>query len=68
MSQTSVETLKFVVRMAILILTPVLVAQTAELTGFWGNLVGVALPILLPVVDKWVHEDERIPARGVLPF
>lgn len=68
MSNTSVETLKFVVRMAILILTPVLVAQTAELTGFWGNLVGVALPILLPIIDKWVYLDDRIPARGVLPF
>ena len=68
MSNTSVETLKFVVRMALLILVPVFVAQTAELTGFWGNLVGVALPILLPVIDKWIHEDERIPARGVLPF
>lgn len=68
MSNTSVETLKFVVRMAILILTPVLVAQTAGLTGFWGQLVGVALPVVLPILDKWVHEDERIPAKGVLPF
>lgn len=68
MSNTSVETLKFMVRMALLILVPVFVAQAANLTGFWGNLVGVALPVLLPIVDKWVHEDERIPAKGILPF
>ncbi len=68
MSNTSAETVKFVVRMALLILVPVLVAQAANLTGFWGTLVGVALPVLLPVVDKWIHEDERIPAKGLLPF
>lgn len=68
MNQTAVETLKFVVRMALLILVPVFVAQAANLTGFWGQLVGVALPVVLPIVDKWVHLDERIPARGVLPF
>lgn len=68
MSKTSVETLKFMVRMALLILVPVFVAQAANLTGFWGNLVGVALPVLLPIIDKWIHEDERIPAKGVLPF
>lgn len=68
MSKTSVETLKFMVRMALLILVPVLVAQAANLTGFWGNLVGVALPIVLPILDKWIHEDERIPAKGILPF
>lgn len=68
MNQTAVETLKFVVRMALLILVPVFVAQAANLTGFWGNLVGVALPVVLPIVDKWIHLDERIPARGVLPF
>ena len=68
MSKTAIETIKFVVRMALLILVPVFVAQAAELTGTWGTLVGVALPVLLPIIDKWVHEDERIPARGVLPF
>lgn len=68
MSKTSVETLKFMVRMALLILVPVFVAQAANLTGFWGNLVGVALPVLLPIIDKWVYLDDRIPARGVLPF
>lgn len=68
MSKTAIETIKFVVRMALLILVPVFVAQAAELTGTWGTLVGVALPVLLPIIDKWVHQDERIPARGVLPF
>ena len=68
MSNTSVETLKFMVRMALLILTPVLVAQTAGLTGFWGQLVGVALPVVLPILDKWVYLDDRIPARGIVPF
>lgn len=68
MSNTSVETLKFMVRMALLILVPVFVAQAANLTGFWGNLVGVALPVVLPIVDKWVYLDDRIPARGIVPF
>ena len=68
MSNTSVETLKFMVRMALLILVPVFVAQAANLTGFWGNLVGVALPVLLPIVDKWIYLDDRIPARGIVPF
>lgn len=68
MNQATVETVKFIVRMALLILVPVLVAQAAELTGTWQTLVGVALPVLLPIIDKWVHEDERIPAKGVLPF
>ena len=54
--------------MALLILEPVFVAQAANLTGFWGQLVGVALPVVLPIVDKWIYLDERIPARGVLPF
>jgi hypothetical protein len=67
-SKTSVETLKFMVRMALLILVPVFVAQAANLTGFWGNLVGVALPVLLPIIDKWIYLDERIPARGIVPF
>lgn len=68
MNKSTVETLKFIARMALLILVPVFVAQAAELTGTWGTLVGVALPVLLPIVDKWIHEDERIPAKGVLPF
>lgn len=68
MSKTSVETLKFMVRMALLILVPVFVAQAANLTGFWGNLVGVALPVVLPIVDKWIYLDDRIPARGIVPF
>ncbi len=68
MSKTSVETLKFMVRMALLILVPVFVAQAANLTGFWGQLVGVALPVVLPIVDKWIYLDDRIPARGIVPF
>jgi hypothetical protein len=68
MSKTSIETLKFMVRMALLILVPVFVAQAANLTGFWGNLVGVALPVVLPIVDKWIYLDDRIPARGIVPF
>ncbi len=68
MSKTAIETIKFVVRMALLILVPVFVAQAAELTGTWGTLIGVALPVLLPIIDKWIYLDERIPARGIVPF
>jgi hypothetical protein len=57
------ETLKFLVRIVILIGLPQLVLY---LTNAGGNWVTVA--DALSVIDKWVHEDSRIPAKGLLPF
>ena len=62
------ETVKFVVRMAILVVLPIAIAQVAKFTGDWKMVFDVILPIVLPVIDKWVHEDTRIPAKGLLPF
>lgn len=68
MNKATIETVKFVLRLAILFGTPIVVAQLANLTGTAQVIVGQVLPILLPIIDKWVHEDERIPAKGMLPF
>lgn len=68
MNKATIETAKFVIRLALLFGTPLVVAQLANLTGNAQVIVGQVLPILLPIIDKWVHEDDRIPAKGVLPF
>lgn len=68
MSKPLMETAKFVLRLALLAGLPYLVAHQVDLTGVWKDIVGVYLPILLPIIDKWVHEDDRIPARGIAPF
>lgn len=68
MKQPIIETAKFVARMVLFIAVPIIVSQAAELTGTWQTLVGVALPVLLPIIDKWIYLDERIPARGIVPF
>lgn len=61
------ETLKFLVRIVILIGLPQLVAYLTNAGGDWV-IVANAVSVLLPVIDKWVHEDSRIPAKGLLPF
>lgn len=68
MNQTFINTLKFVVRLALLIGTPLLVAQVANLTGNWKTIFDTILPVMLPIIDKWVHEDDRINAKGIVPF
>jgi len=67
-SQAQLETLKFVLRYALLIGVPVAIKYAANLQGFWGTLVGAVIPVLLPIIDKFVHEDPRISANGVVPF
>jgi hypothetical protein len=62
------ETAKFVIRMALLIGIPIGIAQVANLTGQWKAIFDVALPIALPIIDKWIHEDPKIPAKGIIPF
>lgn len=62
------ETVKFVVRLALLVGLPIVVANLAKLEGDWAVVVGQILPVVLPILDKWVHEDSRIPFKGVAPF
>lgn len=62
------ETLKFVLRLALLIGVPLLISQSADFTGVWKTLFEIALPILLPIIDKYIHQDPNIPAKGLLPF
>ena len=61
------ETLKFLVRIVILIGLPQLVVYLKNAGGDWV-IVANAVSVLLPIIDKWVHEDSRIPAKGLLPF
>jgi hypothetical protein len=68
MQKTFIETAKFVVRMALFILVPILISYGADLQGAWQVVFSTVLPIVLPIIDKWVHEDSRIPARGITPF
>lgn len=63
-----VETLKLGLRLGILIGLPLVVDWATHLHGTWGVVVGRVLPVVLPLVDKFVHEDPRVPASGVLPF
>jgi hypothetical protein len=58
------ETAKFVARMAILVGLPLATEYLLSLEGVLGEIVAVILPIL----DKWVHENKSIKATGVVPF
>lgn len=62
------ETLKFALRMALLIGLPMVAARAVWFTGETKAIFDVVFPIILPIVDKWVHEDPRIPIRGISPF
>ena len=61
------ETLKFVVRMVILIGVPQLILVLTNAGGDWVTVAN-AISVLLPIADKWVHEWDRIPAKGIIPF
>jgi hypothetical protein len=67
MKTAAVETLKFVVRIALLMVVPQVILALTDAGGNWIYLADW-LTVLLPVIDKWVHEDDRIPAKGLLPF
>lgn len=62
------ETAKFAVRIALLILVPMAVARIANLEGQWKMLADNILPVVLPILDRWIHLDPRIKARGLVPF
>jgi hypothetical protein len=61
------ETAKFLLRIALLIGIPQLVKYLTGLEGNWQLALDV-LSVMLPAIDKWIHEDARIPAKGLLPF
>lgn len=62
------EAAKFAARMALLVFTPLVVQWSADFTGVWHDVFSYALPVLLPIIDKWVHVDPRVPAKGIVPF
>jgi len=62
------ETVKFILRLALLAGLPLLIAEGAELTGNWKTVFDTVLPILLPILDKFIHENKNISANGIVPF
>lgn len=63
-----IETAKFALRLALLVLVPIIVGRLMKLDGEWKMVVETLLPFVLPVVDRWIHLDPRIKARGLVPF
>lgn len=61
------ETLKFVIRLIVLIGLPQLVVYLTKAGGDWVTVAN-ALSVILPVLDKLVHEWDKIPAKGLLWF
>lgn len=66
-TKTALETLKFVVRLVLLIGIPQLVKYVGGLDGDWTVVLDI-ISILAPIIDKWIHEDPRIKATGIVPF
>lgn len=61
------ELVKFVVRYVLLIGTPLLVKAVADLEGETGAFFSQILPIVLPYLDRLVHNNDRIPLNGISP-
>lgn len=60
-----VEAAKFAVRVCLLIAIPQVIAIATQNQGvLWAD----ALSAVLPVVDKWLHENDKIKLNGLLPF
>lgn len=62
------ETLKFIARYVVLVGLPLAIHFAAGLTGLWGQLTSVEIPVLLPVIDKFLHENDNINVNGIVPF
>lgn len=58
------ETVKFVGRSALLVGAPAVITELAQSKPEWGFWLGVAAM----VVDKFVHENKDIKAKGLIPF
>ena len=62
------ETAKFALRIALLIIVPVAAGRLMNLEGEWKLVAENILPVVLPIIDRWIHLDPRIKAKGLLPF
>lgn len=60
----TLETVKFVTRIAVLVGVPAVLAELAVQKPEWGGWIGVALAVW----DKYRHENPNTPAKGLLPW
>ena len=63
-----INTLKFILRIALLAGVPILISKSRDFTGDLKMVFDIILPIALPIIDKYTHEDARIPIKGISPF
>jgi hypothetical protein len=68
MKQGIINTLKFILRVALLVGIPILISKANSFTGDVKLVFDAVLPVALPIIDKYIHEDPRIPIKGLLPF
>lgn len=68
MKQGIINTLKFILRVALLVGVPILISESKDFTGNLKFVFDAVLPVALPIIDKYIHEDPRIPIKGLLPF
>lgn len=62
------ETIKFIGRYVLLIGSPLLINAVANLEGELGALFSQILPIVLPYLDRLVHNNDKIPFNGISPI
>ena len=62
------ETAKFVLRYVILIGGPIIVKQLTNLEGEWGAFFSRELPVVLPLIDRWLYLNKDIPLKGITQF
>ena len=68
MKPAIINTLKFILRVALLAGVPILISKSRDFTGDLKMVFDIILPIALPIIDKYIHEDPRIPIKGISPF
>lgn len=62
------ELIKFVGRYVLLIGVPILFKELTNLEGEWGVLFGQIIPVVSPYIDRLLHNNEKIPVNGLVPF
>ena len=68
MKPAIINTLKFILRIALLAGVPILISKSRDFTGDLKMVFDIILPIALPIIDRYIHEDDRIPVKGIIPF
>ncbi len=68
MKPAIINTLKFIIRLALLAGVPILISKSRDFTGDLKMVFDIILPIALPIIDRYIHEDPRIPIKGITPF